>query len=392
MFAILTLWIPHRWALSVFQSGIFLLAAVWIVGGVLGVLALRFHFLLLPLTGAVLWGLVQLLTHSTVYRFPTWNAVLFWETLLATTWLAFMTCKCSNIRWTFLRALMYFGWIVCLVSILQLFTSQGKVFWLFDSGYKDLVLGPFVYHNNFAAFVELLLPLTIFEAFYNKRQTLLFATMAGVMYAAVIASGSRAGSMLVTGESLAVAILFQSRISLPCRQLRLRIAQLIVLIAVCTAIVGSGFLWSRMHQADPFVYRREMLRSALDMARDRPWLGYGLGCFETVYPSHAIFDMGLTVNHVHNDWAEWLAEGGIPFLAMLLCVALWCIRPAVRSIWGIGVLAIFLHALVDYPMQRLGLAAWVFLMIGVLAGWEGDTVSCHSEDAAVRSPLSLDNA
>jgi hypothetical protein len=29
---------------------------------------------------------------------------------------------------------------------------------------------------------------------------------------------------------------------------------------------------------------------------------------------YARFDVGKTVNHAHNDWAEWAVDGGIPFL------------------------------------------------------------------------------
>jgi hypothetical protein len=49
---------------------------------------------------------------------------------------------------------------------------------------------------------------------------------------------------------------------------------------------------------------------------------------------------------------------------MLLAVA--AIRPALRSIWGIGVPAIFVHALVDDPFVRFGVSAWLFILAGAL--------------------------
>jgi hypothetical protein len=36
-------------------------------------------------------------------------------------------------------------------------------------------------------------------------------------------------------------------------------------------------------------------------------------------------------------------------------------------VWGIGVLGSFLHAFVDYPFARLGVSAWIFLLLGMLA-------------------------
>jgi hypothetical protein len=52
---------------------------------------------------------------------------------------------------------------------------------------------------------------------------------------------------------------------------------------------------------------------------------------------------------------------------LLLAVAVWAARPAFRTIWGLGVVSIFLHSLVDYPLQRPQLAAWVIILIAMLA-------------------------
>jgi hypothetical protein len=34
--------------------------------------------------------------------------------------------------------------------------------------------------------------------------------------------------------------------------------------------------------------------------------------------------------------------------------------------WAWGIPALFLHALVDFPMARLGVAAWAFILIGAI--------------------------
>ena len=47
------------------------------------------------------------------------------------------------------------------------------------------------------------------------------------------------------------------------------------------------------------------------MARDRTSTGWGLGNFENVYPQYAILQTSEIVDHAHNDWVEWVAEGGI---------------------------------------------------------------------------------
>ena len=125
--------------------------------------------------------------------------------------------------------------------------------------------------------------------------------------------------------------------------------------------------------------RRELLSSSLDMVRERPLTGFGLGAWATAYPAFAYYDDGSAPNQAHNDWAQWAAEGGLPLLAAMTALLLLFLPHAWRSIWGIGVVSVFLHALVDYPMQqRPALAAWIFLLLGA-------AVASRRQDACART-------
>jgi O-antigen ligase len=370
-FGVLTLWVRERWALSLLQAGTFLAGMVWIAAWGLGRATLRGSFLLIPFAAAAAWGLLQLALGTTVYHFDTWNAVLFWTTALVLVFVSLQALGRQAGRQSFLRLLVYFGFGLSVLATTQYFTSGGKVFWVFPSGYPD-ALGPFVYRNNYAAFIELLLPLALLEAIRDRHRAVAYAAMAGVMYASVIASASRAGSILASCEIVAVLALALARGLVSTRQLGRALLGIVGMAFLFTAIVGPGTLIERLKLPDPFVHRREMFYSALAMGRERPGLGFGLGTFEKAYPAYASFDVGLVVNHAHNDWAEWLAEGGVPFALLLMSAGVWAVRPAIRSLWGLGVISVLLHALVDYPMQRLGLAAWVFVMLAALAAEEGE--------------------
>jgi O-antigen ligase len=368
-FGVLTLWVRERWALSLLQAGTFLAGMVWIAAWGLGRAALRGSLLLLPFASAAVWGLLQLALGTTVYRFDTWNAVLFWTTALVLVFISLQALARREERRSFLRLLVYFGFGLSVLATAQYFTSAGKIFWIFPSGYPD-ALGPFVYRNNYAAFIELLLPLALLEAIRDRRGAILYAAMAGVMYSSVIASASRAGSILATAEIAAVLALALARGLVSARLLGRALLGIAGLAVLFTVIVGPGTLLERFKLPDPFTQRREIFYSALAMARERPGLGFGLGTFEKAYPAYATFDAGLVVNHAHNDWAEWLAEGGVPFALLLISAGVWAVRPAIRSLWGLGVLSVLLHALVDYPLQRLGLAAWFFVLLAALAAEE----------------------
>ena len=368
-FGVLTIWIRGRWALSLLQAGVFLTAALWILDWARRPRKIHTAGLLVPLTCAPLWGLLQLALGTTVYRFNTWEEILFWFSLLAAVFLALQALADAAVRARFLTALLYFGAAISILGTIQLFTSGGKIFWWFDSGYPD-AFGPFVYYNNYAAFAELLLPLAIYRALRDKRRGAVYAILAGVIYASVIASNSRAGAILCTALLFAVPILAALKQTSGVRRLMLTTGTLLAAAAVFTAVVGWGRLLERLRYPDPFVHRREMLLSSLEMAKERPWMGFGLGTYQEAYPAYALFDIGRIVNHAHNDWAEWLAEGGVPFLAITLVFAALTVGPAFRSVWGLGLLSVYLHALVDYPMQRLGLALWIFVLAAAVTAAE----------------------
>jgi O-antigen ligase len=104
------------------------------------------------------------------------------------------------------------------------------------------------------------------------------------------------------------------------------------------------------------------------MFHDRPWFGFGLGAWSIAYPAYALYDDGTFVNQAHNDWAQWAVEGGLPFVLLLAAFAATLVGRAWRCIWGLGVIAVFLHCCVDYPMQqRPALAGWFFALAGAVA-------------------------
>jgi O-antigen ligase len=96
-----------------------------------------------------------------------------------------------------------------------------------------------------------------------------------------------------------------------------------------------------------------------------------------VYPQFASFDVGLTVDHAHNDWAEWTAEGGVPMLVLMLAIAVTGFRLAIRSVWALGIYAVFLHSLVDFPLQIPAIAALLFSFLAAL---------CSESAGIVRRP------
>jgi O-antigen ligase len=363
-FGLLTLWHPARWPLSLFQAGIFLLAALWGARLIRSPFPPRTGFPALPLAAATLWAALHLAFGWTVYRFPTWEALLYWSVATLLYLLARQLFDDHPLRRRFLRALVFFAFALSVLASLQYFSSQGRVFWIFPMPYAT-PLATFQYRNDYSAFIELLFPVALYEALKDRRRALLFTAIAGVMYASVIAGASRAGSVLVSLEILLILLL--ARRAFPERGVRSTLSRAALFAAIFTAVVGWQIVWGRFFQPDPYVGRRELLLSSIAMVRDRPLTGFGLGAWPTAYPAYALVDTGQFANHAHNDWAEWAAEGGLPLFLLMLSLALWSLRPALRSVWGLGVPIFFLHCFVDYPTRRLPLAACLFILLAALA-------------------------
>jgi O-antigen ligase len=339
---------PGDWPVFALCAGVYLLGALWLIRRPIA----RGSPLLLPLGAAALWGPLQLFAGITVDRYQTLRASLLWGAYFA---IFLVALQLYDQRRRIRSAVLIFAFALSVVSAAQMYTSHGRIFWIFPTPYQDLVCGPFVNRDHFAAFIVLTLPLAIVAALRAPR----YALVAGVMIASALAGGSRAGAVLILLET--VVLLAPALWG----RLRTHAFQVAGCAVAFTFLTGWQLLWDRFREPNPLEFRTEMLASAVAMARERPWTGFGLGAFETAYPGYALFDAGLTVNHAHNDWAEWAAEGGALFPALLLPIALWAAWRSLRAPWLLGVPALFLHSLVDFPLQKPALAALAFLLLAL---------------------------
>jgi O-antigen ligase len=279
-----------------------------------------------------------------------------------------------------IAALAQFGFFAAMIGVLAYYTSPGKLLWFFPSPYPD-TWGFFLSRNNFAQFLELALPAALWRARHGATASI---AVAAAMLAAGQASASRAGAVLLIVETVACLLMMRGMMrgsrrlsrSMPDRRSLISTAwKLAAALAMFVTITGVGQLWGRLREADPFQYRREIAHSTMAMIAAHPWRGFGLGTFPAVYPAYAEFDAGAVVDHAHNDWLEWASEGGWPFAAAWGVLAIAVFRPAAQSVWGIGIIVVFLHGLVDYPFARFGVSAWTFLLIGAVTATQRERIA-----------------
>jgi len=364
--ATLTIGARPRWPLAAVQCGLFAIAIVWTSAVALGRTPWRGSGWLAALALIPLWGIAQLFAGRTVYDADTVVSILHWTALFAIFAVGVHAFDETG-RGVFLRLLLSFGAAAAVMVLLSPYLPVEIASKVFPA--EQDFHGPFQNRNNYAAFALLVIPVAAWHGLDARGRSWAGWAAAALLYATVIGSGSRAGAVLATIE--AVAILAAARLrGVSRKRLAAGALSFAALGAAFTAVAGWELLWERLHFSDPLEYRREIYRATLAMIADQPWTGFGLGTFATVYPRFAVFDSGLFVNYAHNDWLQWAAEGGLGMAALTAALVAALAPRAVRSVWGLGVLFVALHALVDFPMQRLGVAGWAVALGAALAACE----------------------
>lgn len=213
-----------------------------------------------------------------------------------------------------------------------------------------VVWWPFIYRNHYAAFVLLLLPPLCWHAF--AREKFHWGAAVGVVagIAGVVSSASRSGIVLLALTLGVIGLLIWLQSGRAKR--RCVLAATFGIVAIGAILANSdGIVWRLQHGGSMLEGRLDYWQATLRMIRERPLLGWGFGTWPDVYPQFLIRDAGIPVNRAHSDWLEFFAEGGfLPVLALgvLGARSLWL---AFRHPWSMGVPAVLLLAMVDYPLR-----------------------------------------
>ena len=167
--------------------------------------------------------------------------------------------------------------------------------------------------------------------------SLIFTMSRGAILSALLAGGMISG-ILAIHESLV-------------RRRLLAVAALLV-VGGFALWIGIGPVLDRFGQVElEWSHRLILYQQALDMVRDFPILGAGLGTFGSVFPRYQRPPLGFDIrySYAHNDLLQLGAEGGVIALAFLglglwglfrevaLVRVLGLARPA--SLWTVGVSA-----------------------------------------------------
>lgn len=314
---------PDIWApIGIFLLAAFIFLCLWHARHSKPLL---WHPILAPTAGFGLLVGLQWLFHLSAYRGATLSSLAQLAGLAAALYLSLFAFRRRSVLQSLPRLAWWLTLGLSLEAILQYFTAGGYIYWYRDATYGT-PFGPFIYHNHFAGCLVLLVPLATYSAFkktgphhHPPVPLLMKVLVPSLGVAAVVASRSRGGLIILVLEALAALFLFRSRRRpFQWKQAVLVVAaSLTVLLAANTAPIVQRFLTlskSDVSAAD----RWHFAQGCLAIWRAHPWLGSGFGTFASVYPQFEQVDIGQTVLYAHNEYAQLLAETGLAGAALAM--------------------------------------------------------------------------
>jgi O-antigen ligase len=244
-----------------------------------------------------------------------------------------------------LTMIFIFAALLAMFSMLQHFTSNGKIFWVRDIQTK-FFFGPFANKNHFAGFMDMLFPVAVglflairpavsYESLrvrisdmINQRDInnhILVGIGAVIMATSVFLTLSRGGII-----SLCLPLLFMAGV-LFAKSGNRKSAHSILFLSLIIVLLVAWFGWGQvidrfdeLKDAASTVRlftidrpdRVEMWNDSLSLIKDFALTGSGMGSFVSAYPAYRAHWTDYAIDHAHGDYLEILAEGGIVGLVL----------------------------------------------------------------------------
>ena len=316
--------------------------------------------------------------------------------------------------------LVAFGFAMAMFAIIQSLAWNGKFFWLRENSVGTSPFGPFVSHNNFAGFMELLVPIPIaliITHAFRAEVRLFYGFAAALMAISIVASMSRGGIISLVAGLIFLGLmspvtrpdhvstrgkrrhgLSLRGVSINGRHFSLLKSGLTVVCLAAAITVGVIWMGSdklggpvaapqsealQPSQETFYKSRGWIWRDTLSIIKARPLTGVGLGAFATAYPIYSRSDGTIGVDRAHNDYLQLLAECG-PLGGAIVLWFIWLMsRAVIRGIsthdrllaglalgGGAGIFSLLVHSIFDFNLQ-LPSNALLFLVISTIVSLIG---------------------
>jgi len=412
----------HNWALIVFQLITVFIIVCWITDAwITKTFRVSKSLLQIPLIGLIFVGLIQIIPFgllpetanikgavNTISLDPFSTKIvlvrLFGLFVFFAAVLAFINTPRRLRVMTFL--ILFFGLGLVFLAIAQSAISPQHIYGIFRPQ-SDFPFGPFTNRHIFASYMEMAIAIPLgllFSGAVEREKRLFYLIVAGLMGVALLMSGSRGGFVSLIAEIFFLVVLTAfDRLKNDRRNLKpllLRLgagAALLAGIIIVVIFIGGESSLTKFEEAsnikDPTGNRLNSWTIILNVIRERPILGAGLGAFGTAYTPHDPQNGTMRLEQTHNDYLQILTDAGIIggalglfFLATLFHTALKRqreTRDTFRRGVSIGAIAgcfgVLIHSFFDFTLHVTANAV-LFLTLAALATINGRVEDVYEVD------------
>ena len=404
------------WSLAVFELLIVGLTALWCVKMIaLKRVALWIPATSLPLAALVSFGIIQSIGFTDGIGQRT-GLSLDIEATRATVLAVFFlflwfllgvdVLEDKKRRHALVTFLIVYGVLMALFALIQHFTWNGRLYWLRPiTTQASSPFGPFVNRNHFAGYMEMLAPLPIAMIITRagrRDSQLMYVFAATMMSLAAVVSLSRGGMISLVAEMIFIVIIGAGKVNHTTSSKVSTVLRPAALIMLLIGSISAGIFWAgperiisritgqgaaETQRTETFFSSRGWIwRETISMIAANPFLGVGLGAYETAYPIYSsddgsnVLGKSLSVDRAHNDYLQILSDCGVVGAALAVWFIVLIFRAVARGTQahdpmrralaiggGTGIFGLLVHSLVDFNLQLPSNALLFLLLVAAVA-------------------------
>src|SRR5215207_7572757 len=408
----------HYWALGLFNLGGLTILVLWVLDAWrLGRLRVSRNVLQLPLLGALGLGLAQLLPlreitsggitaiglANTLSLDPNSTRLVLVQlaTLLIYFAATLVFVDTPHRLHVLVRTIMVFGFCLAIFGLKQSFTSPNKVYWVRELA-QSTAFGPFINRHHFAGYMELTIALPLgllFAGAVDKEKRIIYLFIAGLMGVALVMTASRGGIISLVAEIFFLMIVTaiwrkpSERRRRQAHRFKMVLGRLgmtgalLVGLFLGVVLLGGEFSINRfidgVNTDDPTTGRAHFWSVTLEIIKNHPYVGTGLGAFGVIYTRYDTRNGLYRLEQAHNDYLQVLSDAGIigavlalSFVLLLFAKALARARSRDDFRRGValaalsGCFGVLVHSFFDFTLHTTS-NALLFLVLAAIATLNG---------------------
>ena len=338
-----------------------------------------------PLALLLLLALISLFI--SVYRAATDWAVLRLLLYVSVFYLTLDLTASRRQTQRLILTILSMGTLIALLGFVKYGGGPFPSFWVYSmTGAEGELTSTFMNHNHLAGYLEMVFALGLGMLLQRPiLHPLALASLLILILTALFLSMSR-GGWIATFTGSGFMLLVFALIEKP-NKWKIGVTVFSFLLVASLSFLGSNAMIERLESLrDPggettlsFI-RFPVWSGCLQLIRENPWWGTGLGTFPWSFTPFRPVGLGWRFREAHNDYLQILTEMGLTILIPLIWGGFTLFRTAISKLRKLeghftagitlgalgGIVALLMHSIVDFNLQITSNGILFCLLVGLI--------------------------